>query len=228
MKKLLLITGILFLLFSCATEKTNFGKLQDRNGLYYMVNEDKPFTGDVISYVNGKTEFEGTIQTGLREGKWVYYYPTGQKKMEGNFKDGVKDGTWTFWKENGQQDKIEIYKFGQLLTNEGNVQDSSNVDSLQSSKSEENQDQKSSAAQTVKKPEKEPEKKVEKKEQPVVWESLHGGPVKYLNGVPYTGPVVKYYNTGNKELEGYFVAGKRSGKWTYYDKFGNVKDVRYY
>jgi len=71
-------------------------------------------------------------------------------------------------------------------------------------------------------------RKVEKKQEVVVWDKLKGGPIKTLNGVPYTGAVVKYQRNGQKELEGNFFNGQRSGKWVYYDKFGNVKDVRYY
>ena len=71
-------------------------------------------------------------------------------------------------------------------------------------------------------------KKVVAKQQAIAWERLHGGPVKFLDGVPYTGPVVKYQKNGLKELDGYFLHGKKSGQWTYYDKKGHIKDVKYY
>jgi len=212
MKKKLFLLSVLLILFACSSEKMNFSQLQDRNGLYYLVNEDKPYSGEVVSYINGKSEFEGKIEKGLRVGTWVYYYPSGQKKMEGSYKEGLKDGNWTTWKENGQQDVIEVYKYGKLLTNEGTVA-GSETDSAATSRSTQNNP---------------PEKEVVKKPLPVVWESLHGGPVKTLNGIPYTGSVVKYFRNGNIELEGYFVNGKRSGKWTYYTPYGVVKDVRYY
>ena len=209
MKKKLFLLSTLLILFACSSEKMNFSRLQDRNGLYYLVNEDKPYSGEVVSYINGKPEFEGKIENGLRVGTWVYYYPSGQKKMEGDYKEGVRDGNWTTWKENGQQDAIEVYKYGKLLNNEDTVAQGS----------------KDSVATQGRKP---PEKEVVKKPLPVVWESLHGGPVKYLHGVPYTGAVVKYFKNGNIEFEGYFVGGKRSGKWTYYTPFGAVKNVKYY
>ena len=107
MKKMLLCAGIIICLISCSSEKIQFGQLQDRNGLFYLVNKTTPYTGDVVSYANGKVEFEGKIENGLRTGLWVYYYPTGQKKSEGKFLDGLKDGTWTTWKDNGQQDVVE-------------------------------------------------------------------------------------------------------------------------
>jgi antitoxin component YwqK of YwqJK toxin-antitoxin module len=219
MKKNLVLFIFLVMLFACSSEKMNFSKLQDRNGLYYLVNEDKPYSGEIVSYLNGKAEFEGQIENGLRVGTWVFYYPSGQKKMEGSYKEGLKDGNWTSWQENGQQDKVEVYKYGKLLTNEGTTADTE-VDSV----AVEGVVKKQSQSMTSKQPEKE----VVKKPAPVVWESLHGGPVKYLNSVPYTGAVVKYFKNGKIELEGYFVSGKRSGKWTFYTTYGTVKNVMYY
>jgi antitoxin component YwqK of YwqJK toxin-antitoxin module len=216
MKKLLFFAGLLIMILAaCSSEKMNFNKLQDRNGLFYVVNQDKPFSGEVVSYIGGRLEFEGTIDKGLRTGLWTYYYPNGQKKMEGMYNEGLKDGTWTYWKENGTQDVVEVYKYGKLLTNEGTPStDTEKKDSVK--------------VVVVEKEKPEPEKKVSTKPQPVVWERLKGGPVKYLDGVPYSGPVVKYYKEGGKELEGWFTRGHRSGKWIYYDRLGNVKDVRYY
>jgi antitoxin component YwqK of YwqJK toxin-antitoxin module len=130
MKKKLLIAGILVLLFACSSEKVNFSQLQDRNGIYYLINKDKPFTGDVIQYNNGKVEMEGRIDNGLRVGLWVSYYPSGQKKMEGNFKEGVKDGSWTYWNDNGQQQAQEMYKYGKLLSNEGTLADTLKNDTV--------------------------------------------------------------------------------------------------
>lgn len=219
MKKNLFLLITLLIIVACSSEKMNFNKLQDRNGLYYLVNEDKPFSGEVVSYFNGKSEFEGQIDNGLRVGLWVYYYPSGQKKMEGSYKEGLKDGNWTTWLENGQQEKVEVYKYGKLLTNEGTVAEPG-ADSVAVQGVEQKQTQQVTPKQ--------PEKEVVKKPAPVLWESLHGGPVKYLNSVPYTGAVVKYFKNGKIELEGYFVAGKRSGKWTYYTPYGTVKNVRYY
>jgi antitoxin component YwqK of YwqJK toxin-antitoxin module len=219
MKKILFISVILTILVACSSERVNFSQLQDRSGMFYLVNSEKPFSGDVVSYANGKIEFEGKIEKGLREATWTYYYPNGQKKMEGNYKEGVKDGTWTYWKDNGTQEGLEIYKYGKLLSNEGNV----------------SQEVKSDTSQAVVAPTPPPPpppptepKKIEKKQQPIAWERLHGGPVKFLDGVPYTGPVVKYQKNGMKEMDGYFTHGKKSGKWVYYTKRGDIKDVKYY
>jgi len=68
MKKILFFAGILIIMNACSSEKVNFSQLQDRNGLFYLVNKDKPFTGDVVSYIDGKVECGGKIENGLREG----------------------------------------------------------------------------------------------------------------------------------------------------------------
>jgi antitoxin component YwqK of YwqJK toxin-antitoxin module len=220
MKKILFVSVILTTLVACSSERVNFSQLQDRSGMFYLVNSDKPFSGDVVSYINGKIEFEGKIEKGLREATWTYYYPNGQKKMEGSYKEGVKDGTWTYWKDNGTQEGLEIYKYGKLLSNEGNVSQEVNPDTSQAVVAP-------NPPPPPPPPPTEP-KKIEKKQQPIAWERLHGGPVKFLDGVPYTGPVVKYQKNGMKELEGYLTHGKKSGKWVYYTKKGDIKDVKYY
>jgi antitoxin component YwqK of YwqJK toxin-antitoxin module len=223
MQKNLLMTGILVFLFACASEKVNFSQLQDRNGVYYLINKDKPFTGDVVQYNNGKVEMEGRIENGLREGMWVTSYPSGQKKMEGNYKEGLKDGTWTYWSENGQQQAQEMYKYGKLLSNEGTLNDTVASDTVVPV-------EKAVVSHRPAKPAavNAPAPKVERKQAPVEWSNLKGGPVKYYNGVPYTGPVVKYQRNGLKELDGYFEGGKRSGRWTFYDIHGNVKYDKFY
>ena len=65
---------------------------QERDGIIYLPNETKPFTG-----------------------KNLCKYENGQKKSEGNFKDGKKDGKRTSWNENGQKEVEENFKDGKLI-----------------------------------------------------------------------------------------------------------------
>jgi antitoxin component YwqK of YwqJK toxin-antitoxin module len=220
MKKILFSCLILTILVACSSERVNFSQLQDRSGMLYLVNSDKPFTGDVVSYSGGRVEFEGKIEKGLREATWTYYYPNGQKKMEGGFKEGVKDGTWTYWKDNGTQEGTELYKYGKQLSSEGNVPKEDKPDTVKIIVAA---PEPAPAAAPAAEP-----KKTVAKQQPVVWERLHGGPVKFLDGVPYSGPVVKYQKNGQKEFDGFLSRGKKSGKWIIYDKRGDIKDVKYY
>lgn len=225
--KNLLYSAILLLLFSCSTKVINFDQLQDRNGLFFLVNEEKPFSGEVVSYVNGKLEFDGEMKNGLREGVWNYYYPSGQKKMSGLFTDGLKEGTWTYWRENGSQDFIELYKLGKRLGNDSTSMAPMGTPDSTAGQTNQTGEKKSTPA-SAKAAVKEPEKKEPPKSKPVVWERLRGGAVKLLDGIPYTGPVVKYYREGGKELDGSYTNGHRDGKWIFYDRYGNIKDVRYY
>jgi uncharacterized protein len=249
MKRVLLFAAILLIAGGCATKKINYDKLQDRNGLLYMVNNDEPFTGEIVSYRNGKIELEGNVKDGLKEGLWIYYYPNGQKKMEGIYKDGLKEGTWTYWQENGMQENLEKYKLGTKLGNDVETTDGSisggdqnteesatgeNTDNqikgnLGSQKKTSNTKSTSGTGGTIG-GDQTTTKKKETKPRPVEWSQLTGGPVKYYRGTPYTGPVVKYYREGTrgKYIDGYFKNGHRSGKWTYYHRDGRVKDIKYY
>ncbi|MCX6243796.1 MAG: hypothetical protein NTU98_03745 [Bacteroidetes bacterium] len=225
MKKLFILSGIVMILVACSTksERTNLSQLQERAGMFYMVNSDKPFSGDVASYNNGRVEIEGKIENGLRVGTWTCYHANGQKKFQGDYKEGVKDGTWTYWKESGQQEGVETYKFGSLLSSEGATPSQAAADSLKKAAEVQAAPAAAPAAAAA------PQKAVERRQQqPVAWEKLKGGPVKFLDGVPYTGPVVKYQKNGEKEFDGYFTEGKKTGKWNYYDKKGNLKNSKYY
>jgi hypothetical protein len=62
----------------------------------------------------------------------------------------------------------------------------------------------------------------------VEWTQLSGGSRKYYKDKPYTGGFTKYGTNRVKEIVGYFKDGYRSGKWTWYNKNGTVKDVKYY
>ncbi|MBE0647470.1 MAG: hypothetical protein IH596_06785 [Bacteroidales bacterium] len=236
MKNLTLLAGILLILSSCATKKINFDQLQDRNGLFYLVNDKEPFTGEIVSYVAGKVEFEGEVKNGLKEGLWIYYYANGQKEMEGVYRDGLKEGTWSYWADNGEQNDQEVYKYGNRLGHEGPRPDE---DGLSNEPDTENNTESSgsvtpnssgtSLGGTIgsgqKKKEVEPPKP-----KAVNWDMLTGGPVKFYQGQPYTGPVVKWYKEGTrgKYIDGYFTNGYRSGTWTFYERDGRIKDIKYY
>jgi len=221
MKKYLVIITFLGLsIVSCSTKKTDFSKLLERNGVIFLINSDKPFTGDVVRVNNDKLEFEGSIKDGLRDGVWTYYFPNGQKNFEGLFKDGVKEGKWTFWKDNGQEVEFEMYKYGKLINDNRPKNDTTRIDTTKKG-------HKPDEAKKMEQPKKPSPDKVATI--PFVnWEQLKGKSVKSYNGVLYTGGFIKYYSTGIKSLVGYYTNGQRSGKWTYYDKKGNVKDVRNY
>jgi len=228
MKKLLFFVGIVLILTSCATKTIHFDQLQERNGLFYLVNDNEPFNGEIVSYSAGKVEFEGEVRNGLMEGLWIYYYPNGQKQAEGLYKDGLKEGTWTYWAINGEQENQEVYKMGTQLGTKLQETETSGEPASEGLSGEITSPgtatPSASATQETK------EVQEPKKPKPVNWDHLTGGPIKYYKGTPYTGPFVKYYKEGNRGvyLEGSFTNGHRSGKWTYYFRDGKVKDIKYY
>jgi antitoxin component YwqK of YwqJK toxin-antitoxin module len=66
-----------------------------KKGLYYELNSDKPYSGEVIVY---------------------YDYENEDKYFEGNYKDGKEDGLWTYWYRNGQLEKKIIYENGRKIS----------------------------------------------------------------------------------------------------------------
>ena len=111
----------------------NFDDLLEKDGLYYEINSDVPFTGEVTGSVvgnfkNGKPEGEwieyyenggllskGNYKNGELDGEFLYYYENGQLKEKGNFKDGKKEGEYLNYYQNGQLKRTEIYKDGELI-----------------------------------------------------------------------------------------------------------------
>lgn len=69
--------------------------LQDRGGVKYEANQDKPYTGKHVEYFSDAT---------------------GQKSVEINYKDGVKDGVETQYHKNGQKKQVVEYKKGKPVS----------------------------------------------------------------------------------------------------------------
>ncbi len=91
---------LLILLFSILISFNSYGETicvetdaQERDGIYYLPNETKPFTG-----------------------KNLCKYENGQIESEGNFKDGKVDGKMTMWHENGQIESEKNYKDGECIS----------------------------------------------------------------------------------------------------------------
>ena len=112
MKKLLL------LLFSLLISFNSYGKtvcvetddVQKRDGTYYLVNQEKPFTGNnSCQYLsNGQQHSKGKIKKGKKNGKWIQWYENGQIESETIFKSG-KRKKWIEWFENGQIESERNY-----------------------------------------------------------------------------------------------------------------------
>ena len=88
-----------------------------RNGIIYLPNETKPFTGNnLCKYENGQIKSEGNYKDGKPDGKVIDWYENGQIEAEENYKDGKLDGKATYWHENGQVEKEATYKDGKCIS----------------------------------------------------------------------------------------------------------------
>ena len=103
MKKLLILLFSLTLSFSSFGEKIeldflsgtfcdNSPKAQVRNGLFYLPNQEEPYSGENL----------------------CVYLSNGQYFSQGEINNGFRVSKWTYWKENGQIEKIEYYKDGKI------------------------------------------------------------------------------------------------------------------
>ena len=103
MKKLLILLFSLLISFNSYGEvKLDFSssifcnvshKIQVRNGVYYLPNNEKPYSGNNL----------------------CTYSLNGQYFSQGEIKEGFMHGIWYYWRENGQQDKILLFQFGKLV-----------------------------------------------------------------------------------------------------------------
>ena len=125
--------------FSCSKNQRKIKpeQLQQRDELYYAVNEEEPYSGKVNTfYENGQKKTEVTLKNGKTHGlstEWDYngqkqrevsykngkqsghyktWYDNGQQEKEGAYKEGKIDGKWIFWYANGQKQKESSYKDG--------------------------------------------------------------------------------------------------------------------
>ncbi len=118
---------ILLVLFTsgCREHGTiSLSEIEEKDGLYYRINEKKPFTGKLIDfYGEDKKKIEEFYQDGKIEGKSIYWYDNGQMKFDltlengngkkiGWYRTGQKKYEVGFrdWKANGKY--IELYKSG--------------------------------------------------------------------------------------------------------------------
>ena len=84
---------------------------QNRDGIIYLPNKTKPFTGETLcKNENGQIKSKGKLKNGKLDGKETWWYENGQIMHEGNYKDGIHDGKVTRWYGNGQKMDESFYK----------------------------------------------------------------------------------------------------------------------
>ena len=94
MKNKLAAVFLTIFLFGCGGPKeVDISKKQEKNGIVYVENEKKPFTGKIISkYENGQMKMDSQYKEGKLEGIVREYYKDGQIQNEWNYKDNHLDG----------------------------------------------------------------------------------------------------------------------------------------
>ncbi len=114
---LLSLTAI-FLSFnfsSCNSKAVDIDTLVERNGVYYLPNENKPFSGDVFSmHLNQQFALKGTIDKGLFSGKFEKWFKNGQLNLQATFALGKYDGNVKEWNDKGILLKDCNYKSGEI------------------------------------------------------------------------------------------------------------------
>ena len=116
MKATLFALFVALLMVGCGEDVVDGSKLQDRNGVTYLPNEETPFTGRAESfYENGQKKEERNYKDGKCHGPRAYWYENGQKWYQQNWKDGKQDGLQLSWEEDGTESRREIYKDGKYV-----------------------------------------------------------------------------------------------------------------
>ena len=89
MKKILLILIISISLTSYG-KSINKEQLHNKNGVYYEINKETPYTGKAIAYYkDGQIVGKQNYKNGLENGEWIEYYENGQVKVKENYKNGL-------------------------------------------------------------------------------------------------------------------------------------------
>ena len=101
---------LIFVLTNCGNNQETITKdqLQIRQGLFYKVNDQKPFTGFITSsYSNNQVMEYFSVKNGLYHGEYSSYFENGQLKSQGSFENG--NGEVTHYDQDNTAKKINYY-----------------------------------------------------------------------------------------------------------------------
>lgn len=112
-KRLLVVFILCLILISCEKREELFSNTQKKDGLIYITNEGKPYTGILVThYKNGQIREKLNFKQGKYDGKNFSYYENGQIKEKFNFKDDMLDGEVISYYEDGQIEAKFNFKQG--------------------------------------------------------------------------------------------------------------------
>ena len=208
MKHMLLIITALILIVGCS-KPVDETTLIDKDGLMYLPDSDKPYTGEVIgSYPSGEKFYSGNYENGRLEGEYIFYNKDGTVKepiIEDNLVDKYdikyKSGSdEPFWGKvisvymSGEKLFDGVYENGVLVgeynyyKKDGSVKEPINADEMLT-------------------------------ERDGVWYTKD-------TNKPYSGPVFILFKNGQKFSEGTLKYGEPEGKWTMWYENGQKRTER--
>ena len=97
MKHFLIITVIIFSIFSCS----NNSEEQETNKVEFKVDK-RSYSGKIVEfYKNGARKYMVNYDNGIKDGKYETWFKSGAKKSEGEYKGGKRIGLWNWYNEEG-------------------------------------------------------------------------------------------------------------------------------
>ena len=82
-------------------EGVNVEELETREGIYYLVGSDTPYTGKATSLYENGQKTEANLKDGKRDGLIVLWHENGQKALEQKYKDGEEISA-KYWNRKGE------------------------------------------------------------------------------------------------------------------------------
>lgn len=90
---------------------TFFPGIENREGIYFKINSDQPYTGSTESkYSNGESYITASFKDGRLEGTYTAWYLSGNKMGETSYKGGKKEGVSKAWHEDGSKASKAFFK----------------------------------------------------------------------------------------------------------------------
>ena len=81
---------MIFLLVSCATD---YESLEEKEGKFYKINSEKPYSGKVNIYdLNKNIKERFNILDGNKDGSYFKYFDDGNVQIKGSYNSGKKEG----------------------------------------------------------------------------------------------------------------------------------------
>lgn len=115
LKKLGIFIILLMLINGCKERAVTANQLKNRDGIFYDLKEEKPFTGiEKNYYETGQLKSERVYAEGRLEGIWKRYSIDGLVCFEGNYRDGKLEGVRKTYYDTGELESERFYIDGKF------------------------------------------------------------------------------------------------------------------